>query len=117
MSKLNGEELIQDIMDSFNYSDPKYSYKSLESFYNSVIIGNSSLWGDLKFWAESSGFELIEQEGGGEGGAEECHSVFKWKDKYYRTEYSYYSYHGYENVSMDNIWEVTPKQKTITVYE
>lgn len=62
--------------------------------------------------------EVVEQEGGGEGGAEDCVAVFKWKDKYYQVEYSYYSYNGYETDGSNNtVIEVKPVEKTITVYE
>lgn len=58
------------------------------------------------------------QKGGGEGGSEYCYGVFKLGDKYYRAEYSYYSYNGYETYGIiDSLKEVTPKEKKITVYE
>lgn len=63
-------------------------------------------------------YEFIDQQGGGEGGAEYCFSVFKWKDKFYKMQYNYYSYVGFEyDEVFENIHEVFPTQKTITVYE
>lgn len=64
------------------------------------------------------GFEHIECEGGGEGEGEYCYGVIRLGDMYYKAEWSYYSYNGYEyDYIEDTIKEVTPKQKTITVYE
>jgi len=49
-------------------------------------------------------------EGGGEGGAESCHSIFALGDKFYKVEYSYYSYVGYEIDDGAELIEVTPKK-------
>lgn len=63
-------------------------------------------------------YEHLEQEGGGEGGAEGCHGVFKLDGTIYKAEYSYYSYNGHEIYGIeDTLQEVTPVEKTITVYE
>lgn len=58
---------------------------------------------------------FIEQEGGGEGGAENCHTVLKIGDDFYKFEYRYYSHHGYDYFSEAR--KVTPSQKVITVYD
>lgn len=63
------------------------------------------------------GCKHIAQEGGGEGGSEDCYAVFQWEDKYYRVDYNYYSYHGYENLDMENLYEVFPQERTVTFYE
>lgn len=64
------------------------------------------------------GYEHLDQEGGGEGGSEYCYGIFRLGDKIYRSDYNYYSYHGYDyDGILDTLKEVTPKQKTITVYE
>jgi hypothetical protein len=64
------------------------------------------------------GFEHMEQEGGGEGGSEYCWAVFRFKNKVYKTEYSYYSYDGhYYDEILDTLREVFPTQKMVTVYE
>lgn len=67
---------------------------------------------------ETHNLKVLEQEGGGEGGAEYCYMVFSWKDKIYKIEYSYQSYDGYDfdNVA-STIREVKPVQKMVTVYE
>jgi len=64
------------------------------------------------------GYEHLEQEGGGEGGSEHCHGVFKLSGKIYRADYGYYSYEGYCYDSIVvTLREVKPVSKTITVYE
>jgi hypothetical protein len=64
------------------------------------------------------GYEHIVQDGGGEGGAEDCHGVFKLKGKIYMAEYRYYSHEGHEYESItDTVREVKPVTKTVTVYE
>lgn len=63
-------------------------------------------------------FEHLDQDGGGEGGAEYCYAVFELNDVIYKAEYSYYSYNGheYDGIS-DTLQIVKPVEKTITVYE
>lgn len=61
------------------------------------------------------GYEHIESEGGGEGGAKACHTVFKWKGQAYMINYSYYSYHGYDYYD-DALTMVEPTEKTVTVW-
>lgn len=64
------------------------------------------------------GFEHMECEGGGEGEGEYCYGVIRLSDKYFKAEWSYYSYNGCEyDYIEDTIKEVTPREKTITVYE
>lgn len=64
------------------------------------------------------GYEHLEQEGGGEGGAEDCHGVFKLGDKYYKASYRYYSHHGHDYDDIEStLHEVTPSEVTITVYK
>lgn len=64
------------------------------------------------------GYEHLQQEGGGEGGAEYCWGVFRLKGIVYKAEWSYYSYRGYEYYGItDTLREVKPVEKTITVWE
>lgn len=69
-------------------------------------------------FVEEYGYKHIKQEGGGEGGAEYCFGIFQILDKFYKAEYSYYSYNGYEYGDIsDTVREVKPVEKLITVYE
>lgn len=58
----------------------------------------------------------IEQEGGGEGGSEYCYTVIQVGEKFYKIEYSYYSYNGYDYDYAD-VLEVVPTQRMVTFYE
>ena len=42
--------------------------------------------------------KVLEQEGGGEGGSESCHTIFHFvpEDTYFCIKYSYYSHHGFD---------------------
>lgn len=67
---------------------------------------------------EEWGYEHLQQEDGGEGGAEDCYGVFKLKGKTYMAEYQYYSHEGCEYAYiLDTVREVKPIEKTITVYQ
>lgn len=69
-------------------------------------------------FVEETGYEHLDQDGGGEGGAEYCYGVFKLQGKIYRAEYAYYSHQGHEyDCIAETLREVKPVQKTITVYE
>lgn len=64
------------------------------------------------------GYEHLDSEGGHEGGGEYCYGVIKLDNEYYRAEWEYYSYNGCEYSGISStVKQVTPKQKTITVYE
>ena len=73
--------------------------------------------GDDVEW-EGKKIEMIEQDGGGEGGGEDCYSVFSVNngEMYLKAIYNYYSYDGF-NTEYGTVSQVTPRQKTITVYE
>lgn len=66
--------------------------------------------------AEDIGIKLVDQEGGGEGGAENCTSILEIDSIFYEVSYNYYSHQGYE-FDYASVKIVTPKQKTVTVYE
>lgn len=65
---------------------------------------------------EDNGIELLEQDGGGEGGSENCYSVLLVNGVYYRVNYRYYSHIGFETDDA-TVTIVTPREKTIIVYE
>jgi len=62
-------------------------------------------------------FKLLDQDGGGEKGAEYCESVIELEGQLYKLSYSYYSHMGF---SIYDYWDWKPvvaKQKTVTYYE
>lgn len=62
--------------------------------------------------------EVVEVEGGSEGGGEYCYGVIRVGDKYFKAEWSYYSYNGCEyDYIEESIQEVVPVETTITVYQ
>jgi hypothetical protein len=88
--------------------EEKYNaYPDNYGFYYSGMIRD----GD-----ENVGVKLVDREGGGEGGAEDCYSILEIDGVFYQVTYNYYSYVGYE-FDYAEVTIVTPKQKTITVYE
>lgn len=79
-------------------------------------------WSKLQaaFKAFTDEFELtnIERDGGGEGGGEYCYGVIKLGEEYYKAEWTYYSYQGEDFDDIEStITQVSPRKKTITVYE
>ena len=94
-------------------SDPLYQEK-LDKYFED----NRKLRDMRKDLLLQSGYEHITSEGGGEGEGEYCYGVIKIGDTYLKAEWSYYSYDGCEYDHIFGTLEVvTPKQKTITVYE
>lgn len=69
-------------------------------------------------YLESSGYEYLDGESSGEGGAEYCYGVFRLKGIVYKAEYSYYSYegHNYDGI-VHTLKIVKPVEKTIIVWE
>ena len=115
MSKFLGEEkakaLLQEIADAGVKEGLEYFSEDMD--LNMLFVENLvDNWGGLPKDAQH-----ITQDEGGEGGSEDCYAVFSWKGRYYRVDYNYYSYVGYENLEMENIYEVFPKERVVTFYE
>lgn len=74
---------------------------------------------DLITRLESEGnYEVVDLKYGCEGGGEYCYGVFRLGDKFIKGEWSYYSYAGSDFDDVESTLRfVTPKTKTITVYE
>lgn len=68
------------------------------------------------YGVEGVGIEHIEQDGGGEGGGEDCYSVIKVDDVFYKFEYDYRSYEGY-TFDDPEPQVVSPVQRLVTFYE
>lgn len=58
--------------------------------------------------------QIIEREGGEAEGEYAC-TVFTVDGVYYKAEYRYFSHYGYDFDYLE-VYEVTPKEQTITVY-
>ena len=106
LSTAEREALETEIMEAYSaWSTSKYPLNDFEDLVY-----------DMDYIKGFPDFEFIEQEGGGEGGAEYCYTVFKWKGTFYKVTYNYYSHHGFD-FDCSEIYRVTPKEKTVTVYE
>ena len=67
---------------------------------------------------KATGITSVEQEGGREGEGEYCTLVVKFKERYFRFDFSYYSHHGLDfDGTMDSVEDVFPVKKTLIVYE
>lgn len=66
--------------------------------------------------SETGDLACLEQEGGREGGAEDCHSVIRFKNKLWMIHYKYYSYEGYD-LDYATVVEVEPKKVLVTQYQ
>lgn len=100
--KVDIDTLVTEIFEAYSLTDPKYPYAS----YGVC---------DLLDLSEFNNFECIEQIGGEDEGSY-AHTIFKWKDVYYKLTYSYYSYDGY-NFDDAECYVVSPKEKMVVVYE
>jgi len=64
------------------------------------------------------GYETLEGDYGGEGEGEYCYGVISFMGKYYKAEWTYYSYNGCEYDNIENtIKEVSPVERLVTFYE
>lgn len=67
---------------------------------------------------EKYGLDRVEGEYGGEGQSEYCYSIIGIDGKFFKAEWSYYSYNGCEFDGVRNtVREVTPVERLVTVYE
>lgn len=104
------------ILEEYKKSYYKEVPDSTEESFLSNICGGYMYPKGSKKWAEENGYELLEQEGGGEGGSEWCYSVFKLGGKIYKINYNYYSHQGFD-FDYAEVKEVKPVKKTVVVYE
>lgn len=79
-------------------------------------------WGETKTERQeilkSYDYEWMEGDTGGEGEGEYCYSVIRFQGKFYKAEWSYYSYNGCEyDYIADTVKQVFPKEKLVIVYE
>lgn len=101
-----------------------YDISDLGELAGELSIGWNDSWNPsnhkevVKKIKEELGYKLIEQDGGGESGAEDCSSVFTLGGHIFKSFYSYRSYDGFEFYKiLDTIKLVKPVEKLVTVYE
>jgi hypothetical protein len=106
---LRNNAVIAEIFAAFNAQNPKYPMDANDSSScHEFILGDGV--------SNVPGYRFVTQEGGGEGGSEHCYSVFEWQGKFYRADYSYASYDGYD-MDYAKLREVTPTERLVTFYE
>lgn len=117
-NKESVNEFIQKLEESIkNSTNPESKPKEVlaelleleyDTFYNEDSL--NKITEELKF-------KKILQEGGGEGGSENVYIVFSALDKFFSTHCSYYSNCGFETAYLlEDIREVHPEERTVTVY-
>ncbi len=98
----------QDESPAYDLISGLFDYKTRQRFSNLVDV----------YLQEKHNFKSMECEGGGEGSGEYCYGVIRLDDKYFKAEWSYYSYNGCEYDGIEaTIHEVKPVQKYVTVFE
>lgn len=117
LSRLNLKEI---------YMSNTITLDDFTSLVNEALLseGESPRWDDkwsdvdilMGDFPENSRVEFIKREGGGEGGSEDCYSVIKVDGVFYKVYYNYFSHYGFCTEYAD-VRVVTPKEKTIIVYE
>lgn len=60
--------------------------------------------------------KYIEHDGGGEGGGEYCYTVIQLDGVFYKIEYNYQSYNGFD-FDYAEAKEVVPIERMVTFYE
>jgi len=118
--KTNQQQLIDEILAS--YRENVCEGMSEDSLIEEVLTDS---WKPPTYegspqqrWDSENGFKIVDEKSNEEGGGEYCYTVFSWRGKYYYGEYTYYSHDGcyYDNF-VYSLSEVSPKEKTVTVYE
>lgn len=93
-----------------NYGDKEYKQEITSYREESARIKNKIL--------ESISYTHLEQDGGGEGGSEDCYGVFSINGVMYKAEYSYESHCGHNtDYILDSLRVVQATEETITVYK
>lgn len=62
------------------------------------------------------GIRVVEREGG-ESEGEYASTVWEYKGEFFRLNYNYYSYNGFENIDLDEIRHVKKVERTVAFYE
>lgn len=83
------------------------------SKWGSGNVFHDFLEGDIRVDSNRLKFHFLT---GGEAEGEYADSVFTIDGVYYKAVFRYFSHHGFD-FSYLEVYEVTPKEKTITVYD
>lgn len=87
------------------------------SLRNLSIIDNADNSAEaIKAIKDYEMLRLMEYDGGGEGGAEDCYSIIRVGKRYFKCDYEYYSYHGFDYSDGSEVYEVEPKTVEVVQY-
>ncbi|MNK14407.1 hypothetical protein D3C87_325300 [compost metagenome] len=103
--RINIEELKSKLEEIFESESSSYGFE-----FTDFLLGDFN-----QELGDKADLKWLEQDGGGEGGAESCYTVFSIGDITYKITYTYYSHHGFET-SYAAAYTVTPTEKTVIVY-
>ena len=109
LSKLNLKEKYMENQE-YTFNDLENLYKERGGEYFTFIDFLLEGGEDVK------GFDFVEQDGGFEGGSEDCYSVIKVDGQLYKINYNYYSHCGFETYHA-SVKKAKPVKRVVTFYE
>lgn len=116
----NLEEFVEYMIEHFDRNDMSDWEKRYYADKGTVVLieGNK-----IEYFLEGLNgvTEVVHQQGGGEGGGEDCEVVHKilvgeLKDQFVRIDYNYYSHHGVE-FDYAQVRMAKPVERMVTFYE
>lgn len=85
-----------------------------QAFFEFITYG---AYNEIDLKLKEAGLEHITQEGGGEGGTEDCYTILKYKGEFYKLTYWYRSHHGFDGLEDSDFIKVKPRETVVTVYD
>lgn len=103
---------MYDLLRDHDYDGSKN--EAVEALFSSLrnlsIIDNADNSAEaIKTIKDYEMLRLMEYDGGGEGGSEDCYSIIRVGQRYFRCDYEYYSYNGFDYSDGSEVYEVAPK--------
>ncbi len=108
-----------DLLRDHDYDGSKN--EAVEALFSSLrnlsIIDNTDNSAEaIKAIKDYEMLRLMEYDGGGEGGAENCYSIIRVGKRYFKCDYEYYSYNGFDYSDGSEVYEVAPKTVEVVQY-
>ena len=113
-------KLLDNILTNTKYKEEKMEPTILQEFIDLLIkVRDENEYCDYDIVIDGptiDGVRVVEQEGG-ESEGEYAHTIWEYKGEFFRLDYNYYSYNGYENVNISDIRHVKKVERTVAFYE
>lgn len=112
-------ELLDNILINTKYKEDNMDYTLLQEFIDLMQYHRDEAEENddyVVFESQPEGVTQVEQEGG-ESEGEYAHTVWEYKGEYFRLDYNYYSYSGYDNVELSSIRQVKKVERTVSFFE